>query len=31
LATNPSIAVQSAVGGSAVGTITVTKNTGFIP
>ena len=31
LATNPSISVQSAVGGSAVGTITVTKNTGFIP
>ncbi len=31
LTTSRSISVQSAAGGSAVGTITVTKNTGFIP
>jgi prepilin-type N-terminal cleavage/methylation domain-containing protein len=31
LTTSPSISVQAAVGGTAVGTITVTKNTGFIP
>ena len=31
LTTSPSISIQAAGGGSAVGTITVTKNTGFIP
>jgi len=31
LTTSPSFSVQAAAGGSAVGTITVTKNTGFIP
>ena len=31
LTTSPSISVLAAAGGSTVGTITVTKNTGFIP
>ena len=31
LTVSPSLSVQAAGGGSAVGTITITKNTGFIP